>query len=212
MSRTLLGTLLVLVTMVSTGCNQKSLEEENSLLTEENQTLRAQLEDRNAALESSRQELQDRDLEVSSLRRQMGGMSHTAAAGATGFEGIAGVTGSFGAGEVTATVESDILFDAGRATLKTAAKQALDAVAQVLNPSYGGKEVRVSGHTDTDPIRKSGHKSNYHLGFERSFAVRDYLVSRGVARTRIYLASHGPDQPRGSKSASRRVEIIVALN
>ena len=43
-------------------------------------------------------------------------------------------------------------------------------------------------------IRKSGFKSNYHLGFERAYAVREYLVSRGVPPTSVYVASHGPDQ------------------
>ena len=48
--------------------------------------------------------------------------------------------------------------------------------------------------------------------FERAFAVRDYLASKGVAGNRIYLASYGPDVPRGNKQQSRRVEVVVVLN
>ena len=66
------------------------------------------------------------------------------------------------------------------------------------------------GHTDSDPIRRSGHKSNYHLGFERGFAVREYLISRGIDPSNISITSYGPDQSLGSKSKSRRVEIVVA--
>jgi chemotaxis protein MotB len=122
------------------------------------------------------------------------------------------VTGTMGAGEVTASLDSDVLFDSGKTTLKPTARQSLDKVAAVLNSTYGGRSIRIAGHTDTDPIRKSGFKSNYHLGFERAFAVREYLISKGVPSNRIHLASFGPDLPRGSKAQSRRVEIVVVLN
>ncbi len=130
----------------------------------------------------------------------------------TGFEGIEGVSGTFGAGDVTATIESDILFSPGKAKLRPDARKTLDALAAALNSRYPGKTVRVAGHTDQDPIRKSGHRSNYHLGFERGFAVREYLVSHGVSADRMYLASHGPNRLKGSKSQSRRVEVVVVLN
>ncbi|NNF42077.1 MAG: OmpA family protein [Phycisphaerales bacterium] len=128
------------------------------------------------------------------------------------FAGIAGVTGSMQAGEVRATVASDVLFDPGRATLKSSAKQSLDAVARVITSNYSGQSIRVTGHTDADPIRKSGHKSNHHLGFERAFSVRAYLIERGVPANQVYLASHGPDRARGTKKESRRVDISVELD
>jgi outer membrane protein OmpA-like peptidoglycan-associated protein len=202
--------LVALAASFLPGCAANTMKEENALLRDENKTLRAQLEERNGALDSVNQELRDRSVELAELRRR--GAEKPKETGPTGFEGIAGVTGSMSAGEVTATVESDILFDPGKATLRSAARKTLDAVAQVLNQSYGGKSIRIAGHTDTDPIKKSGHASNYHLGFERAFAVREYLVKQGVSSGRIYLASHGPDRPRGSKDASRRVEIIVVMN
>ena len=82
-------------------------------------------------------------------------------------------------------------------------------VATVLIRSYPDHLIRIEGHTDSDPIRKSGHKSNYHLGFERAFAVREYLVSKGVGAERVSLSSYGPSQPRQSKASSRRVQIVV---
>ena len=79
----------------------------------------------------------------------------------------------------------------------------------MLNSSYAGRPVRIEGYTDTDPIRKSGHKSNHHLGFYRAYAVRDFLIAKNVDGKRISLASFGPDRPLGSKAKSRRVEIVV---
>lgn len=194
------GMALLLAAVSMTGCSS-SLQEENAMLKDEVSGLRTQLADRNAALDSCNQELRARDQQLAQLRR-----------GDTGFEGIEGVTGTVGAGEVTASVDSDLLFDSGRATLKTNAKKSLDAVAAVLNSTYATKRVRIAGHTDSDPIVKSGHKSNYHLGFERAYAVREYLISKGVDQKRVYLASFGPDVPKGSKNQSRRVEIAAIMN
>lgn len=193
-----------------TGCSN-SLKQENALLTEENQTLREELTSRNSALETTNLELRERSLEVSRLRRDLSDAQATGLSSGTPFDNIPGVRGVYGAGEVTAVVESDILFDAGKTKLKSGARQALNSVASILNNSYSGKSIRISGHTDTDPIKKSGHKSNYHLGFERAFAVRDYLISRGVDIKRLSLASFGPIAPRTTKSESRRVEIAVIL-
>jgi chemotaxis protein MotB len=213
-------TLKMLVIMLGAatllvGCTN-SLKEENALLLDENQTLRAQLEERNTALESINQELRDRNIAISELQRDLDDtmrqpVTPVASTPTTGFEGIEGVSGAIEPGEITAIVESDILFDSGKSTLKPEARRTLDAVSDVLNRTYATKTIRIEGHTDSDPIRKSGFKSNYHLGFERSVAVREYLASRGVDAARIYLASYGPDQPQATKAQSRRVEIVVEL-
>ena len=207
-----LAALLVSAAML-TGCNN-NLKEENALLNEENQGLRAQLSDQSEALAAANDELRERDIRLAELRRELAQAREVRqeAQQRDPFSGIEGVTGSVAAGEVRATVESDVLFDSGKASLKSRAKQALDEVASIIRSSYGGKKVRISGHTDTDPIRKSGYKSNYHLGFERAYAVREYLISQGVPAGQIYLASHGPNEPRGSKAQNRRVEIAVVLN
>ncbi len=199
---------MVAALIAATGCT--TLQDEVSLLREENGALRSELSQANTAAETAKEESRQRGLQLADLRQQMDDMDQ--APGLTGFEGIAGVTGKVGVGEVTAMIESDILFASGKATLKKGAKRTLEAVASVLNTSYAGKEIRIAGHTDTDPIRKSGHASNHHLGFERAFAVRQHLVSNGVTSSRMYLASHGPDQPRTTKPASRRVEIVVLLS
>jgi flagellar motor protein MotB len=190
-----------------TGCN--SLKDENALLMEENQTLREELNNRNAALEAANLDLRDRTLQVSQLRRELESQP-AQPAGGTPFDGIPGVTGTYAAGVVTAVVENDIMFDAGKTTLKSGAKQALDSVASILKTSYPGQEVRITGYTDTDPIKKSGFKTNYHLGFERAFAVQEYLISRGLEKKRVAIATYGPNRPLGTKAESRRVEIAVA--
>ncbi len=192
------------------GCTA-DLTEQNALLAEENENLRAQLASRNGALTDAQQDLRERQSQIAQLRRELNDAerSRGSSRAVTGFENISGVSATFSNGEITVTVQSDVLFDSGKTSLKKTAKQSLQAVASVLNSSYASRPVRIEGYTDTDPIRKSGHKSNYHLGFERAYAVRDFLISRSVDAKRISLASFGPDRPMGSKANSRRVEIVV---
>ena len=195
------------------GCTA-DLTEQNALLTEENENLRAQLGSRNAALTDAQQDLRERQSRVAQLRRELddaqrSGRSNTRI---TGFENIPGITAAFSNGEITVTVQSDVLFDSGKTSLKKAAKQSLQTVASVLNSNYSGRSVRIEGYTDTDPIKKSGHKSNHHLGFERAYAVRSFLISKNVNAKRVSLASYGPDKPMGSKAQSRRVEIVVVAD
>ncbi|MEE8156278.1 MAG: OmpA family protein [Phycisphaerales bacterium] len=201
--------MLGAVVLVS-GCTA-DLTEQNALLAEENENLRAQLSSRNGALTDAQQDLRERQSQIAQLRRELNEAerSRGPSPAVTGFENITGVSATFSNGEITVTVQSDVLFDSGKTSLKNTAKQSLQAVASVLNSSYGSRPVRIEGYTDTDPIRKSGHKSNYHLGFERAYAVRDFLISKNVNAKRISLASFGPDRPLGSKANSRRVEIIV---
>ena len=211
--------LMVFAVMLG-GCKNNKMSEQVTLLTEENENLRDQLDDRNEALESANYELRDKEMALAQLRRDLDSAQAMPAPvivqapteQTTAFDNIPGVTGYVDAGEITAVVESDILFNSGKSTLKNGAKQSLNAVASALNSSYAGQPVRIGGYTDTDPIKKSGFKSNYHLGFERAYVVRDYLASRGVAADRMYIASYGPDRPAGSKAQSRRVEITAIVN
>lgn len=207
--RNVMAVAVAMIAAIGAGGCKSQMEEQNALLLEENNGLRQQLSERNAALDAAQAELREREARIAQLERD-GDASGRAMEDP--FAGIAGVKGSLGAGEVTATVESDVLFDSGKASLKQAAKRSLDQVAQVIVSKYPERIIRVAGHTDPDPIKKSGHKSNYHLGFERAYAVREYLISKGVPAKNVYVASHGPDQALATKAASRRVEIAVVLN
>lgn len=215
MRRSVLLSLLLASAAMLTGCNN-SLKDENAALMEESQNLRAQLADRNEALEAANADRRELEMINAELRRQNDSLQTQATqpppAQRTGFEGIEGVSSQFGNGMVTVTIASDILFDSGKAALKTNAKRSLDQVASVLNAQYSGRTIRIAGHTDTDPIVKSGWKTNYHLGSERAYSVMEYLKSRSVPENRMFIASFGPNRPQGSKAQSRRVEIAVLMN
>ena len=117
------------------------------------------------------------------------------------------------AGTVTVNLSGDIFFDSGAASIKSAARASLDKVASALKKDYAGKDVRIEGHTDSDPIRRSKWKSNQELSEARANAVRDYLVKKGVDAGSISTIGHGADMPRGQdKARNRRVEVVVLVD
>ena len=204
--RTLTLLALFVITALMTACNDGS-QSQMTMLTDENRELRAQLEERDRALDATTSDLREANR---MLREQQELMVTAPAAPANPFAGIDGVATSVDGNQVTVSMQGDILFDSGRASLRTPAKSSLDQIASILKSDYSGQMIVVAGHTDSDPIRKSGFKSNHHLGFERGWAVYEYLSSRGVPADRMAVTSYGPNDPKGSKKASRRVEIVVA--
>jgi chemotaxis protein MotB len=204
---TILAGLTCLVAL--SGCSS-DLQKTNVLLSRENEDLRAQMAERNAALAENEVAMRDKDNEIARLQQAEQPYVQQPLAQVTGFEEIANISAAYSKGEVTVIVESDVLFSPGKTSLKTGAKRSLDQVSSVLARSYADQIIRIEGYTDSDPIRKSGYRSNYHLGFERAFAVREYLISRGIDPDQVSVASYGPTQAMATKAASRRVEIVVA--
>lgn len=117
------------------------------------------------------------------------------------------------AGTITVNLPGDIFFDPGAATIKSAARASLGKVAAALQKDYAGKDVRIEGHTDSDPIRRSKWKSNQQLSEARAKSVRDYLVKQGVDASTVSTIGHGADSPRGQdKAKNRRVEVVVLVD
>ncbi|GDX98537.1 hypothetical protein LBMAG48_09410 [Phycisphaerae bacterium] len=112
-------------------------------------------------------------------------------------------------GEAQATIAGSALFDSGKTTIKDSAKRQLDRIAKELNSNYRGAAIRIEGHTDSDPIKKSKWANNDALSQARADAVKQYLASKGVSAGRMNSIGYGSTQPKGTKAASRRVEIVV---
>ena len=201
---------LLVLTMGLTGCNNK-LKDENARLLSENAGLRDQISQTEEALQSAERQRADLAAEASRYRQQNQDLMNQPAQPKGAFDNIPGIKGESRPGEISAVIEGDLLFDSGKVALKAAAKSSLDQLARVLNSEYAGKTIRVEGHTDSDPIKKSQWKTNDRLSCERAMAVKDYLLSKGVDRSRMYVAGKGPNEPKGSKTQSRRVEVVVLL-
>lgn len=197
------------------GCDNAQ-KDEMALLKQETDDLRKQLADRNAALDSLERERLAAVARADAAERSGGAAAPSGGAGPNGlsvnergFEGIEGVTATRVGNEVHVAIEGDVLFDSGKTTLRPEARRSLDKVAVAIREKYPGRDIRIVGFTDSDPIKRSGFKSNYHLGFDRAYTVREFLAGKGLEGKRMSLASFGPDAPLDSKAKSRRVEVIV---
>jgi OOP family OmpA-OmpF porin len=90
------------------------------------------------------------------------------------------------------TLASKALFDFDKSVLKPEGKAALDSeVIDKLKNVSKLELVLVTGHTD----RIGTQAYNQRLSERRANTVRDYLVSRGVARDKIETLGMGKTQP-----------------
>ncbi len=107
-----------------------------------------------------------------------------------------------------------VLFDSGKAELRAGAGPVLDKVAKVLE-QFPNQPVGVEGHTDNQPIKRSGWADNKALSVARAQAVVDYLISHGVESSRLTPIGYGEEKPIASNSTAagrqknRRVEIVI---
>jgi len=115
-------------------------------------------------------------------------------------------------GTLTQKLASDLLFDSGKAVVKSSAKSKLNSIASTIKQKYPNKEIGVVGHSDTDPIRKSKWKDNWELSCERALAVTRYLISQGIPPKQLAASGRSQYHPIGaSKAQNRRVEIVVHM-
>lgn len=108
-------------------------------------------------------------------------------------------------------IPSDVSFDSGSATIKPSLRPVLDNLVSNL-AQHPGTRVTIIGHTDA-----SGSDAvNNPLSLNRAAAVRDYLVPRGVASSRISVDGRGAREPVADnatpqgRAQNRRVEIFIA--
>lgn len=105
----------------------------------------------------------------------------------------------------------DVLFETGRAELKTDSIIDLNQLATFLG-KYPDRTVIIEGHTDS----VGSEASNLGLSQRRADAVRSYLVRQGVEGSRLTTTGMGESAPvasnatAGGRQQNRRVEIIVS--
>ncbi len=129
-----------------------------------------------------------------------------------------GVSVKIKEGHISVVLPSSVLFNSGQTKLKKAATSSLSKVCRVLKKDFPNETIRIEGHTDNDPIRrtKQVYKSNWELSAKRAATVLHYLVDNcHLDPKKLYLAGFGKHQPvasnknKSGKSKNRRVEIVV---
>ncbi|HEV2292813.1 MAG TPA: OmpA family protein [Tepidisphaeraceae bacterium] len=221
-----MGAVVVMVMcMVAAGAGCKSAMHDENLAfhtqnREQQERIRLLEAERDARLDPSAVAQRDaqiaaQDAKIAELEKQLREPAPAQGGTAATDPGIAGIEMSMNqaTGEMTVNLPGDVLFDAGRATLKESAKSTLNKVAAMIKKEYPGKKVLVDGHTDSDPITKtkSMWKDNLDLSAERARVVGRYLADQGVPAKQIGTRGFGDTKPRGGdKSRNRRVEVVVS--
>ena len=199
------------------GCVNK-VHDENLALHDQNRELQVQLSDReeklktapdSTQLSSMQREIADRDAKIHELQANL----NRPTGGGASDPSLGGIEATYDAkaGTLTVNLPGDVLFDAGKAQLKATALGTLDKIASAIKKDYPGKIIRVDGYTDSDPITKTRDQwdDNWDLSYGRAKSVMQYLISHGVDQKIVSIVANGSNKSKGSKPASRRVEIVV---
>ena len=115
------------------------------------------------------------------------------------------------AGALSIDVSERVFFASGSAELDDATKRVLDQVFKfmaVISPAHEG--LTIQGHTDHKEV--PGGRESLALGEKRAQAVKDYLVSKGIAAKRIAIISYGwfrPTDPTSDDSPKNRRAVMI---
>ncbi|MFH6767176.1 OmpA family protein [Gaetbulibacter aquiaggeris] len=128
---------------------------------------------------------------------------------------VKGTVANNGCPEVTEAVKKalnayakTILFDTGKATIKTQSAGVLNDIINILQ-EYSNAKFTVEGHTDS----VGSEANNQKLSEARAASVKDYLVANGIDSSRLSSVGYGESKPIDKNTTSagrannRRVEI-----
>jgi outer membrane protein OmpA-like peptidoglycan-associated protein len=109
-----------------------------------------------------------------------------------------------------AIILRNVFFDVNKYTLRPESVTELDKLVAILveNPTI---KIQISGHTDSD----SDEQSNLILSDNRSKAVVDYLISKGIQQDRLTWKGYGesspivPNDTPENKQLNRRTEFMI---
>ena len=107
---------------------------------------------------------------------------------------------------------SDLLFDYDKYEVRESYKQTLQSVSSWMSKNTTAR-LSVEGHCD----ERGTNEYNLALGDRRAKAVKDYLVSLGVASGRIDVISYGEEKPvckeqtEGCWAKNRRAHFTVLI-
>jgi chemotaxis protein MotB len=212
--KTIIILIALMATILFTGCTnwQKKYE----ALNVEHQNLQGLLERERAEKGRLATEVTQGHQTINELQKQIAGRNQSPAE-ATGFGEGYNVAFDAAAGTITVTLQNAILFDSGKARLKSTKNAELNHILSVLKEKYGNMPINVVGHTDSDPIKKSKWKDNWELSAQRALSVVRYLIAKGIDKEKIQAVGCGATKPvasnstRSGKARNRRVEIVVHM-
>ena len=186
------------------GKAMSEMRQEIDRLIEDNNLLRQQLEAERMARESRLSEMQNTYDEL------VGKLEQEIERGEVQISELKG--------KLTVNVVDKILFDSGKADLKSVGIRVLQEIGDILN-SAADKNIQVEGHTDNVPITgalKEKYPSNWELSTARATTVLHFLQNKvGISGERLSAVGYGEYQPISSnktaegRAQNRRIQIVL---
>ena len=105
-----------------------------------------------------------------------------------------------------------VQFDFGKSSLRSGSKKVLDELVAVMD-EYKDYSMKISGHTDN----VGSDEANQKLSEARAKTCYDYLVSKGVAASRLSYAGYGESKPvatndtKAGRDKNRRTEFEMHI-
>ncbi len=116
---------------------------------------------------------------------------------------------------VLLTMNGALLFDSGRAEIKSEATPLVDKIGNILT-RYADSTIEIEGHTDNVPIHNANFADNDELSAARAMSIFHYLVDNTMLDPAVmkhtgrgeYLPIADNSTPEG-RAKNRRVEIKI---
>ncbi len=109
--------------------------------------------------------------------------------------------------------QSEIRFDFDKSSLTDSAKLNLNKFVTIFN-KYPDTNILIVGYTDS----KGSEEYNKKLSERRAESVAQYLISNGIAASRLTSKGMGEEEPKASndteegRAENRRVEFAITAN
>lgn len=115
---------------------------------------------------------------------------------------------------IAISLSGSLLFDSGRADLRSESTKVLDVIGERLRGIPN--EIRVEGHTDDIPVDSDLYPTNWELSSARATTVTRYLAEIGrISPQRLSAQGYGEYRPvtdnksRENRALNRRVNIVI---
>jgi len=114
--------------------------------------------------------------------------------------------------------QDNLLFDSGKAKLKSKSFPVLNALAEILKSAdVAERKIQIEGHTDSVPLTKNAlYPTNWELSTARSSSVIRYLITEEVASKRFVAVGFADTRLRQKETShnlglpvNRRVSLLI---
>ena len=116
---------------------------------------------------------------------------------------------------VLINISGSLLYDSGKAQLKSEAIPIFSKVGDILK-TYKGYRISIIGHTDNVPVVSGVYRSNKELSAARAINAAEYLIDvKGINPANIEWIGRGEYDPiadnstEAGRSKNRRIEIRI---